>query len=275
MKGIDESARSTEDLDTAMQTLQQVKTRYMKVIDELHQLFLQDKRDESKEAKETLETVSVKYLDIVESKIQEISCRLELSHWQHEQSRSAKALSKESVRSARTRVSKASSSVERQRAIVEVAAAQKQVEYDILIAKKEKERRELEAEEERKRVEAKAQYDHEIAVLKARMKAATAEAKLNAIERFVDVGETEFDSDRSTHDKMIVDKDGKSEAQSLESRYYTRSWIISQQSNPKEPLHVHNTTLNRNRVSGGARDFQPPPGKDSNEGDLATINKRA
>ncbi len=103
---------------------------------------------------------------------------------------------------------------------------------------------------------------------------ATAEAKLNATERFVDVGETEFDSDRSTHDKMIVDKDGKSEAQSLESRYYTRSWIISQQSNPKEPLHVHNTTLDRNRVSGGARDFQPPPGKDSNEGDLATINKK-
>ena len=103
---------------------------------------------------------------------------------------------------------------------------------------------------------------------------ATAEAKLNATERFVDVGETEFDSDRSTHDKMIVDKDGKSEAQSLESRHYNRSWIISQQSNPKEPLHVHNITLDRNRVSGGARDFQPPPGKDSNEGKLATINKK-
>ena len=119
----------------------------MKVIDELHQLFLQDKWDESKEAKETVETVSIKYLDLVESNNQEISCRLELSHWQQEQSCSAKAPSKKSVRSARTRVSKASSSVERQRAIVEVAAAQKQVEYDILIAKKEKERRELEAEE--------------------------------------------------------------------------------------------------------------------------------
>ena len=27
-------------------------------------------------------------------------------------------------------------------------------------------------------------------------------------------------------------------------------------------------------MTGGARDFQPPPGKDSNEGDLATINKK-
>ena len=112
-KRIDEATKSTENLETAIESLQQVKTQYMKVIDELEQLSLQDKWGESKEVKKTVEVVGPKYLNLLESKIQEISSVKEVSHHRHEQSRTVRAPSKESIRSARTRVSKASSSVER------------------------------------------------------------------------------------------------------------------------------------------------------------------
>ena len=264
VKKLDVSAKSTEELEVATHALQELKTRYTKVIAELRELFFLDKWDESKEVQETVKTVSPKYLKLLQEKILEVS----------RTSRNDKPPSKRSSRSARTRLSKASSSVERQKALTEVAVAQKQVEFDILITKKEKERKELEASEERKRVEAKARYDHEIAVLMARKKAATAEAKLIALEQFIEEEESEFVSDRSPETKINVN--GISEAGSLETRYYTRSWIISQQSNSGKILQDQNPTLDEDKI--------PPPScaKDNHlfakrepiEGDLASINKK-
>jgi hypothetical protein len=69
---------------------------------------------------------------------------------------------------------KASSSTECQRVIAE--AAQQQPQFYNLIAENEREQKELEAVEKRRCAKARAKHEHEIAVLKARIKAATAEA---------------------------------------------------------------------------------------------------
>ena len=106
------------------------------------------------------------------------------------------------------------------------------------------------------------------------MKAATAEAKLNAMEQFTDVEQTEFDSGRSRDDKMSARNEGKTEAQSLESQCYRRSWIISQQSNPKESPHGHPTTFENGKASDSVSDVPTRLEREYNGGDLITINKK-
>jgi hypothetical protein len=176
IKGVNESFNNPVELEKTVQILETSKECYMKVINELNNLFLQDKWGESEEVKLTVESVGSKYLEVMESNILEASAKLKLFHSQQKrQSVTSKVSSRRSSRSTRSGVSKASSSAERQRAIAE--AAQKQAQFDILIAEKERKQKELEAVEERRCAEARAKHEHEIAGLKARMKAATAEAK--------------------------------------------------------------------------------------------------
>jgi hypothetical protein len=216
---VSESSNNPLELEKTVHILESSKERYMKVINELNNLFLQDKWGESAEVKLTVEYVGSKYLEVMESKILEASAKLTLFHSQQErQSVTSKVTSRRSSRSARSGVSKASSSVERQSAIAEAAAAQEQAQFDILIAEKEREQKELEAVEEGRCAEARAKHEHEIVVLKARMKAATAEAKRNAIEQMLD-GE-EIASESSGGNDMGSTRDGENE---VHSRDQTKS----------------------------------------------------
>ena len=88
-------------------------------------------------------------------------------------------------RSSRSRLSYAASTSARMKALADAAAARKEAEYDVLIAERENERKQLEAEEERNRIAAKAQHERDMAVLAATKRKASAEAKLDAIEQFI------------------------------------------------------------------------------------------
>ena len=78
-----------------------------------------------------------------------------------------------------------SSSIARRRALVEVAAARQQAEFDRIIADKENERVRLEAEEELRRKCARAQHGRDMAVLASQKATAVADARLEAIEQSI------------------------------------------------------------------------------------------
>ena len=83
-----------------------------------------------------------------------------------------------------------STSSVRAKAFAELATANEQAEFDVLISEKEKARRECEAQDELRKATERAKYDHDMAILKARKLKAVANAKLDAIEQSVDGKDT-------------------------------------------------------------------------------------
>ena len=227
-KDIEQVNKSMEDpemLEKASDTLKDSKEHYERLLEELEQLFLQDKWGEAVSVKPTVQTVSKRYLEAVDIAIHEASSRIKNLHASQERKSTRTAdtlklsfglklpktpvtpvatvkrsadtselnlastssrISRRSRYSGKTATSRSPLQSERTKALADVAAAKEQAGHDMLMAEGENARKLQQAQEELKRAKAQAQHDHDMAILKARKLEAVAKAKLDAIEQSIE-----------------------------------------------------------------------------------------
>ncbi|KAK3735590.1 hypothetical protein QZH41_003620 [Actinostola sp. cb2023] len=155
-----------------VQAIQTASETYKRTLDELGQLFQQDKWGDYDQ-----EAAIAKEFSVLER------ARALTRENEHLNDRASQSSSGTKYTSA-SRVSSSSSSA-RRRAQAEAAVARKQAEYDRMIAEKETARRLQEADERRRQEEQRAQHDHEIALMRAERVEAIANAKLQAIDEAI------------------------------------------------------------------------------------------
>ena len=176
---IEQVPEEDQQVERDLLTLQTVTNGYRDSVKALEELFSSDRWGETQETALKVRDIATDVLKSAESKIVELSKMSrrenEMSAPLHDKSRcTSHSPSMKSNRSSNSSLiaSKAKAAAEKQ-----------QAEYDLMIAEKENEIQLREAEEIKRSMAMKAQDEHEMAVLKARQRAAMATATINAIEK--------------------------------------------------------------------------------------------
>ena len=185
-KMLRETMQSIEELNegsdfvTALRHLEGVSAEFKIKIEELQNLYSQD-RNSYLGSEELLLTSESLTLDQARKLVEEIKSRKsdKLLETRSRQSR----LSYRSKTSSRTSTA---SSTAKMKALAEAAAAREGAEFEKRIAEKEHEHRKREAEIERTREQERANHEREMAILAAERKVAIADAKLKAIKQAIE-----------------------------------------------------------------------------------------
>jgi DNA polymerase II large subunit len=192
VQGAIEGEHDTATLERVTVSLEINKQAFGSSFRNLERLFMEDRWSESDDVESQVKGTSIKYIQSAESALRQVTEKLKALRQMTEKLKSTDEMdevvlkdSRSFGRSSRSRLSYAASTSARMKALADAAAARKEAEYDVLIAERENERKQLEAEEERNRIAAKAQHERHMAVLAATKRKASAEAKLDAIEQFI------------------------------------------------------------------------------------------
>ena len=219
-----EGEHDTTTLERVTVSLEINKQAFESSFRNLERLFTEDRWGESADVESQVKDTSIKYIQSAESALRQVIEKLKARRQLTEKLKStdqkdevALKDSRSLGRSSRSRLSYASSTSARMKALADAAAARKEAEYDVLIAERENERKQLEAEEERDRIAARAQHERDMAVLAATKRKASAEAKLEATEQSIN-------EERSSSNKSVED-----ERSSVMSTLRTKAWIQDQQ----------------------------------------------
>ena len=186
----DDAKADKSKLEIALATLKVIKAGYESSIHDLEDLFIQDRWGDSIETINNTREESRTLIDLADTIIIEMTLKLETtSEIQQNEAPSllwGKTKTSKHSRPSRSLSYNTSTSSVRAKVFAELATANEQPEFDMLIPEKEKARKQHEAQDELRKATEREKHDHDMAIFKARKLKAVASAKLDAIEQSVD-----------------------------------------------------------------------------------------